>query len=210
MRLFLALLLILAPLHAEVDTGPLADWLNAQTKVKSLEADFNQERRLPALKNPVKTPGSLTMTREGKMRWELGEPAKTVAVSDGQNITLIDIAKKQANTMSADSPRARPFTMLSNEALRGGMDGFTQAFELVKAETVDGIYQLTTKPKDSKMRRNVKWVFFYIDPKKDELRAMAIELDDKSHVYTSFSNVRFNRKIPDSRFQYDLSGFDTK
>ncbi|GAA5482540.1 LolA family protein [Haloferula sargassicola] len=202
------LFLIFATLvHAEVDTAPLARWLEAQKSVRSLDADFIQERTLPALKKPVSTPGRLTLVMPGKLRWDLGQPAKTIAVSDGETMTLVDVQKKRARQLDADSSKARSFSLLGDDALHGGLDGFTKAFELVESRMTDGIYQLTTRPKDRRMRDKVGYVFFDIDPATNRLRALEVRLDDKSRIRTVFKNTRLNADVPADRFKVDLSGY---
>ncbi|MBB5353092.1 outer membrane lipoprotein carrier protein [Haloferula luteola] len=208
MRHFLLCLgLTVLSAHADLDTAPLRAWLEAQKKVQSLDADFTQERTLPALKKPVSTPGRLTLSKPGKLRWDLGTPPKTIAVSDGETITLIDVEKKRAMRLDADSSRARSFTLLGDKALSGGLDGFTEAFELVESRVTEGIYQLTTRPKDRRMRDKVDYVFFDIDPKTQQLRALELRLDDKSRIRTIFRNTRLNAKVEADRFAVDLSGF---
>ncbi|MCH7228867.1 outer membrane lipoprotein carrier protein LolA, partial [Haloferula sp. A504] len=125
MRLLLVLLLSL-PLHAETDTAPLEAWLKRQSEIHTLQADFIQQRTLPALKKPVETPGKLWMGENGKLRWELGTPPKTIAVSNGAEVTFVDVAKQRAKVMDAESSEARSFTMLSGESMQGGLDGFLE------------------------------------------------------------------------------------
>lgn len=206
MRL-LFLLLLAVTARAEVDTGPLKAWLEGQKSVKTLDAEFTQERTLAALKKPVSTPGRLTLAKPGKLRWDLGDPPKTIAVSDGETMTLVDVEKKRARRLDADSSRARSFSLLGDDALNGGLEGFTQAFELVESRVTNGIYQLTTRPKDRRMRDQIGYVFFDIDPSTNQLRALEIRLDDKSRIRTVFRNTRINPKVPDSRFQVDLTGY---
>ncbi|MCU0795683.1 MAG: outer membrane lipoprotein carrier protein LolA [Akkermansiaceae bacterium] len=210
MRFLALLLLSTAFLRADVDTAPLEAWLKRQASVRSLEADFIQERTLPSLKKPVTTPGTLTIARPGKLRWDLGKPAKTIAVSDGTTITLFDVEKKQARRISADSSRAKSFSMLGDKSFSGGLEGFTQAFDLVESRMTDGIYQLTTRPKDRSMRGKVGYVFFDIDPAKSELRAIELRLDDKSRIRTIFTKTRFNTDIPADRFAPSTEGYEVR
>lgn len=212
MRLLPILLFALTPLlHAEVEnTAPLEAWLERQASIETLQADFTQERRLPALKEPVSTPGSLTLVSDGSLRWTLGQPPKTVAISDGETVRLIDIAEQEARELSADSARAKPFTLLGDKALNGGLEGFREIFELVEVRMSRGIYQLTTRPRKGAMRRRVPWVFFDIDPEKRELRALEVELEDDTRIRTVFRNTRFNEEIPASRFEFDLSGYEIR
>lgn len=208
MRLIACLLAALTIIaSAELDTAPLEAWLAKQGSVTSLEADFIQERTLPALRKPVSTPGTFSMQKPGKMRWELGKPAKTLAVSDGTTMTLIDVDKKRARQISADSARAKPFTLLADGALNGDLEGFKKTFDLVESRVTDGIYQLTARPRDRSLRDKVQWVFLDIDPKTQLLRAMEIRLDDKSRIRTIFSNSKINPKLPADRFTADLTGY---
>ena len=211
MRLLGLLFACLGIVHAgEVDTQPLSAWLERQTSIKSIQTDFTQERTLPALKKPVTSPGTMTMVRGGGMRWDLGEPLKTTAISDGETLQFIDHEKKQARSIPADSSRARSFTLLGDSALSGGLEGFTKVFELVESRVTDGIYQLTARPKQRAMRDKVSWVYFDIDTRKNELRAMAMQLDDKSRIRTVFQNPRFNVQVPKNHFEIDLSGYKVR
>ena len=213
MRLFALLTLALAaiaPLQAEVDTAPLAAWLERQSEIRSVQADFIQERKLPALKKPVETPGTLSLSRPGKLRWELGKPVKTIAVSDGETMTLVDLAKNEARTLPADSPRAKQFTFLADGSFGGSLEGFTRAFELVESRVTNGIYQLTVRPKNRSLRDRAPWMFLDIDPKRDELRAFEVQLEDGSRIRTIFTRSRFNVAIPEDRFTVDLSGVKVK
>jgi outer membrane lipoprotein carrier protein len=195
---------------AGLDTRPLEAWLAKQKTMRTLEADFIQERQLPALKKPVSTPGHLTLAKPGKLRWDLGEPPKTIAVSDGNRITLVDVDRKRAMRIDRDSPRARSFTILGDDALDGGLDGFREAFELVESRVTDGIYQLTARPKDRSVRKQVDYVFFDIDPKTSMLRALELRLDDKSRIRTVFTRTRLNPKVPGDRFAVDLTGYTVR
>ncbi|MEM1082597.1 MAG: outer membrane lipoprotein carrier protein LolA [Verrucomicrobiota bacterium] len=210
MRFLILVIALSATAAAELDTAPLEGWLAKQATVSSLEADFVQERKLPALKKPVSTPGRFSMQRPGKLRWELGKPVKTLAISDGKTMTLVDVAKKRARKVDADSARAKPLTLLADGALNGGLEAFEQNFDLVESRVTNGIYQLTARPKERSMRDKVSWVFLDIDTRTSLLRAMEVRLDDKTRIRTIFSNPKLNPKIPAERFTTDLSGYTVR
>lgn len=210
MRLLFLLVALCSCVRADLDTVPLEAWLAKQSSVDSLEAEFVQQRKLPALKKPVSTPGHFSMQRPGKLRWELGKPVKTLAISDGNTMTLVDVAKKRARKVSAGSARAKPFTLLADGALNGSLEDFKKTFILVESRVTNGIYQLTARPKDRSLRDKVSWVFLDIDTKTRLLRAMEIRLDDKSRIRTIFSNPKINPKLPADRFTADLSGYKVR
>lgn len=209
MRHLLVLLSLISIARAELDLAPLQAWIGKQKTLKTLDADFVQERSLPSLKRPVSTPGRMRMLRPGKLRWELGDPVKTMAVSDGSTMTLVDLVKKRGQRIEADSAKARQFTMLSDAAFRD-LASFQETFELVESRVVDGIYQLTVKPKARAMRKQVSWMFLDIDTRTKELRAMALELSDKSRIRTVFTRTRINGKIDPAIFSPDLAGYSIR
>ncbi|MBK1881043.1 outer membrane lipoprotein carrier protein LolA [Luteolibacter pohnpeiensis] len=207
MRSLLCSIVLIASAHAQ--DAVLQSWLEHQAEVKSLDATFTQERKLPALKNPVVTPGRISFQKPDKIRWQLGEPTETLAVSDGKTLTMIEEADKTARQIPADSPRAARFTALTGSAF-ANPTAFTDAFEIVEKRVTLGIHQYTLKPKDRKFRSQVPWVFIDIDPEKNELRAFELELKDKSRLRTVFHNPKFNQVLPDSLFTPDLTGYSVK
>jgi outer membrane lipoprotein carrier protein len=206
MRFLVALLTLISVARAELDLKPLETWIGKQKTLESLDAEFVQERKLPSLKKPISTPGRMRMVRPGKLRWELGNPVKTLAVSDGTTMTLLDVAKKRGKKIEAGSPEAKQFTLLSDEAFRD-LAGFQATFELIESRMSGSIYQLTVRPKDKTMRKHVSWMFLDIDTKTQELRAMDLEMDDKTRIRTVFSNAKINAKVDPAVFTVATEGF---
>lgn len=207
MRLFLALLFLVIPVVA--DETALETWLKRQSSISSLDAAFTQERKLPALKNPTTTEGRLCFVKPDKIRWQLGDPFETLAVSDGTTLTLVESGTKTARRTGVNSPQAARFSLLSGRAF-DSPETFYQAFEIIEARVTSGIHQYTLKAKDRRVRSQIPWIFLDIDPEKNELRALEMELQDKSRLRTVFHNPRFNVKLDDALFKPDLTGYDVK
>ncbi len=188
------------------DTRALEAWLARQPSIRSLEAGFTQERRLPTLKQPIVTPGRVAMQRPDKLRWELGEPAATIAVSDGVKLTLIDVAAKAARRMDADSPQAREFTLLAGEAFRD-ISSFRKAFEIEDQRANEGVHQYTLRPLDRRLRAKMPRLILEIDAAAKELRAIELELADRSRIRSVFHAVKINPPMDATRFQPSLEGF---
>lgn len=200
-------LLLLATAHAQ---NPALDaWLQRQSTITTLDSTFTQERKLPALKSPTLTEGRLSFSKPDKIRWQLGTPFETLAVSDGKTLTLLEAATHTARQTDADSPQAARFSLLTGKAFQS-TETFYQTFEIIESHVISGIHQFTLKAKDRRLRSQIPWIFLDIDPQKSELRALEIELQDKSRVRTVFKNPRFNTALPDSLFQPDLTGYSVK
>jgi outer membrane lipoprotein carrier protein len=209
MPLRISCLLLLLAVNLPADNSVLDAWLRHQAGIKTLEAEFTQERRLPGLKKAVSTPGKLSFARPGRVRWELGDPPVTLVLSDGTNFTLIDYGNKRARRVAADSPQAARFSMMAGKGFQNA-EQFHAMFEVAAHRVESGIHQYTLKPRDRKTRGQLPWVFLDIDPRRNELRAMELELNDKSRIRTVFQEPRFNTKLSDALFTADLSGLRVK
>ena len=209
MHRFLSLLPLLLLATAHADNVPLDAWLQRQASITSVDAAFTQERKLPALKAPISTPGRMSFVKPDKIRWQLGNPPETLAISDGTSLTLIDASAKTARRTSVDSPQAARFSLLSGRAFQSA-ESFYQTFEIIESRVTAGIHQYTVKAKDRRIRNQMPWIFLDIDPKQIELRALEFELQDKSRIRTVFHNPRFNQKLDPSLFQPDLAGYGVK
>lgn len=203
------MILTLAATLVRGDEAVLDAWLKRQASVRSLDTAFIQERKLPSLKNPVTTPGRLSFSKPDKVRWQLGEPAETLAISDGHTFTLIDTASKTARRVPADSPQATRFSLLTGDGF-SSPQAFRESFEIIGHRVVTGIHQFTIKPRERRLRGQVPWIFLDIDPRKNELRALEFEFKDKSRIRTIFTAPRLNANLPANLFQPDLTGYQIK
>lgn len=194
---------------AKADNAVLEAWLKKQPSILTLDATFIQERRLPALKNPISTRGRLIFKKPDQFCWQLGEPAETLAISDGTTLTLIQTKEKSAYQFSADSPKAAQFSLLSGKAFESG-ESFNQAFEVIDSRVVSGIHQYTLKPKERKLRKQVPWIFLDIEPTQNSLTAMELELQDKSRIRNIFQNLRINKEVDAAVFKPNFSELTIK
>lgn len=205
--ILLFLCLSVAASHA--DEAPLNAWLERQSQMRSLDVRFTQERKLPALKEPVRTPGRLSFRKPATVRWQLGDPAETVITGDGEKITLVDHREKEVREIDADSPQAARFAMLGGREF-GDAATFRETFEVHGHREISGIHQYTLRPRDRRTRARVPWVFLDIDPGKNELRALEIQMQDGSRVRSVFHNPRINPTLPDAHFNVDAEGYDRR
>src|SRR5690349_18064255 len=64
-------------------------WLAAQTNVHSWSADFVQTRSLKSLTQPLTASGHVWFEAPNRFRWELGQPAQTIAVRAADELLVI-------------------------------------------------------------------------------------------------------------------------
>ena len=72
----------------------LQRWINGQKNLDSLAIDFRQERLLKGLRKPIVSQGKISLDRRGLMRWQVGDPPKTIAVYRDKEVMVLHPAKK--------------------------------------------------------------------------------------------------------------------
>src|SRR5689334_7596200 len=74
----------------------IANWLSAQSGLKTWTADFTQTRRLKTLKQPLRSQGHLVFAAPNNFRWQLGDPAQTIAIRNSNEMSVIYPKLKRA------------------------------------------------------------------------------------------------------------------
>src|SRR5512141_1808675 len=85
----LFLLMIETCVHGADLSPAVAKWLNAQTNIHSWSAEVVQTRILKTLTQPTTAKGHVWFEAPTRFRWELGKPAKTIAVREPQELLVI-------------------------------------------------------------------------------------------------------------------------
>src|ERR1041385_3075604 len=91
------------PLFAADTNAVLAGWFASQTNLHTWSADFTQTRALKALTQPLVTAGRLYFAVPNQFRWELGRPAKTIALRQAADMYVIYPLLKRAERYPLDA-----------------------------------------------------------------------------------------------------------
>lgn len=217
--LFVALLLFVAlPTFAyagaPVDVAPLKKWVESQDRYRSMSSEFKQTRILSTLRTPLSSPGRLWFSAPGSIRWELGEPAKTVIVKKPGSVLVISPAKKRAErhagAMESLPESAQAAMSLLQFPIAKNYAEFQQKFEVQALSSQGTIYDVSLALKDPEARKMVTLCQLQFDSSTNMIRKLSLEFRDGSALRNEFSEVRLNPKIDPSIFEYDLTGFEVK
>jgi outer membrane lipoprotein carrier protein len=210
---FLLLLLIVRATHAAapLDLAPVKKWIARQDELRTVQADFTQTRALRALRSPVASPGRLVFATPSMLRWELGEPAKTVVLRKGDTYWLIQPSKKKAQRLSASSigeqGGAKGFAMMEFPIAKDFAD-FQKKFEILEVATEGWTCRLAILPRDSQAKKFLSALKIEFDTRSGHMLSMEMVTREGSSMRNEFSNVRTNEKIDRRMFEYDLTGFE--
>ena len=211
--LILSLLLVTSPLFAadDLDLTPLKKWITRQREVRTVQADFTQTRSFHALKDPLTSPGRIYFSVPHSFRWEVGDPAKTIVIRQGEAAYLIQPAKKRAQRFAAADlakPGGTNSLPMLNFPLADSFEDFNRQFE-VKAISVEGTRcHAELQPRDMQSQKFLAGLQLDFDTATGYLIAFEARTRDGSMMRNDFSNVRFNAKLDPQVFDYDFTGYD--
>ncbi|MEM1297226.1 MAG: outer membrane lipoprotein carrier protein LolA [Verrucomicrobiota bacterium] len=195
-----------------INLDPLKNWIANQGEIESLICDFTQERKLRTLKKPLVADGQFWFKGPDQFRWELGKPARSVAIHSGDVLTVLDVPKKKAevtDTSGEEDERAR-FAAYFDLSFPRRWDTFTENFEVLALNRVGDEWHAHVSPKSRKAMRGIKTMTFYIGVAEDNLLGFALSVKDGSTISTRFRDIKENASVPDSAFQISLDGYKVK
>ena len=194
-----------------LDLGPVKKWIARQEEFRSVQADFTQTRALRALRSPVAIPGRIWFNTPNSLRWELGDPAKTIVLRKGDTYLLVQPAKKKAQRLSAakigPEGGAKGFAMMEFP-LASDFAEFQRKFEVLGVKTGDTRCDLDLLPRDAQARKFLSALKIAFDTTTGHLISFEMVTRDGSSMRNDFTNVRLNPKIDRRVFEYDLTGFE--
>jgi outer membrane lipoprotein-sorting protein len=195
---------------AAAELNPVVtSWLNAQTNIQSWSADFVQTRSLKTLAQPTRESGHVWFAAPNKFRWELGHPAKTIAVRAAQELLIIYPLLKRVERY----PLTGNQTSLWRDALALLEAGFprTQAemqaqYNIVGQTVKDEKCELTLQPKSAAARRMMPQIRIDFDLARSTLLGTELEFADHSTMRNDFKDPTRNPPIDPRLFSPDIPG----
>jgi outer membrane lipoprotein-sorting protein len=209
MKLNFAFLCVLLPFcsNVEVLAAPLnpavSSWLNAQTNVKTWTADFLQTRSLKSLTQPLIAKGHVWFAAPNRFRWELGNPAQTIAVRATNEMLVIYPRLKRVERFSLSGVQAGPW----KDALALLEAGFPRDAEQLESQynildqvVQDPVVKLVLQPKSAAARRMMPQIQIEFDRRDLALHATELQFADGSILRNDFSNAVLNPPVTAEQF----------
>ncbi len=193
-----------APAAAPDARAVVDAWLAAQSHVTNWSADFVQTRFLKTLRQPLVSTGHVWYARPNSFRWELGRPAQTLAVRDGDTLQILYPRLERVERYSLDAARSGPL----GEAL-GLLDAgfprdhadFAARFRLLALVPESGHWRLDLEPLGPAARRMMPSIRLVLDATNYVLLANEIAFPDGSRIRNDFSGALRNSPFPSDTFR---------
>ena len=200
----LALLLATLETSAADTNSVIAAWLSAQTNMSTWSADFIQTRWLKVLNQPLVSTGHVWFARPNRFRWELGNPAQTIAVRDAEQLQVIYPRLKRVEQYPLNGDKSGPL----GEAL-GLLDAgfpknradFDTRFRLLTLQASNDAWLLELQPASASARRVMPVIRVTLAQTNFALLANELEFPDGSRMRNDFRQAALNADFPADIFK---------
>jgi outer membrane lipoprotein-sorting protein len=165
-------------------------------RLRSLQADFTQEKHLKILARPLISHGTLTFQAPGSLRWEYLKPLHTILLlHEGRIDKLIerDGRFEQDNGAGVDAMR------IVLQDIGSWLDGRFSDNPLF-AVSRTGVQMLVLRPKDPGMETVISRIELYLGAREGVVERITIVEGEEARTELIFSRVVLNQEIPAQRF----------
>src|SRR2546423_1082149 len=190
------------------ETGPLLTrWLNAQTNIQTWSADFVQTRTLKSLVQPLTATGHVWFAMPNRFRWELGNPAKTIAVRAPQELLIFYPRLKRVERFPLTSEQTGPW----REALALLEAGFPRSraeleerYNILSQIFTGPLGEVVLQSKSAAARKMMPQIKINFDTQDLSLRGTELQFADGSTMRNDFQNAVLNPKPDEQLFSTQI------
>jgi outer membrane lipoprotein-sorting protein len=196
-------LFLCSGLNVGADDELLDRWFAAQAKIETWSANVTQTRTLKALKDPLTTDGRVWFSAPNRFRWELGEPARTVAVRSGDTMSILYPLLKRAERYPLDESASGPWRdalTLLEAGFPRDRETLERQFELGAIEDGGEPVKLTLMPRSQNARKLISKVVIEFGRDSLNLHATELSFADGSKMRNDFRDAVINPPLEASLF----------
>ena len=185
----------------------LRNWFAAQPALKTWSADFTQTRVLKTLQQPLRSEGRLVFSAPNNFRWQLGDPALTIAVRNSNEMTVIYPKLKRAERYPLDGAGDEPWRealALMDAGFPSDQTDFEKRFRLASVYYKDDIAELRMEPRNLMARKFMSEIRLYVSLVDFSMVANQLTFSDGSTLRNDFKNMVRNPEIPKDAFHSEV------
>jgi outer membrane lipoprotein carrier protein len=185
----------------------LNTWLSAQKDIRTWSADFTQTRAFKALTQPLTATGHVWFVAPDRFRWELRQPAQTIAVRQTNQVMVIYPRLKRAEIYPLGGEQRSPWqdtlALLEAGFPRSAAD-IESRFRVLSVSNVSETVQLNLQPKSTAARRWVSQIQIVFATNNLALLSTELRFPDGSSLRNDFTNATLNAALDEALFNPKL------
>jgi outer membrane lipoprotein-sorting protein len=182
-------------------------WLAVQTNLQSWTADFTQTRSLKVLAEPLVATGKVWVA-PGRFRWELGDPAQTIALRLPDQLLIIYPRLKRAEKYPLNGVAPGPIKdalALLDATLPRDRASLDASFRLLTAAETNSTLQVTLQPRSASARKFITEIGIAFRTDDFAIAFTEMKFADGSSLRNDFTNVALNAPIDPAKFEPQLT-----
>jgi outer membrane lipoprotein-sorting protein len=203
---FLFLLAVL-PARAAEPSPVLDTWFSAQTNLHSFTADVIQTRTLKVLSQPLVSMGKVWVVVPNRFRWEIGQPAQTIALRQPETLFLIYPRLKRAEKYALNDNQPGPLRemlgLLEASFPRSRAD-LESHFRVLSVTQTNANWELLLQPRNALARQMMAEIGITVRTNDYSLAATEMIFADGSQMRNDFTNVVLNPSLGEDIFDAKL------
>ena len=172
-----------------------------------MSADFTQTRNFKALTQPLTARGRIWFVAPDRFRWELGQPAQTIALRQTNQMMVIYPRLHRAEVYPLGGEQRNPWqdTLALMEAgfPRNATD-LEGRFRILSASNVSDRVELNLQPNSAAARRWVSRIQIVFATNTLALLATELRFSDGSTLRNDFTNATVNAPVDEALFNPKL------
>lgn len=185
----------------------LTSWLSAQTNIHTWSAEFVQTRKLQALTQPLTATGQVWFAAPNRFRWELGNPAQTIAVRQPDQMLVIYPRLKRVEKYPLTGDQTGPWkdTLALLEAgFPRSQTELESRFRIIAQTTTNATHEVTLQPRSASARRMMPQIKIAFATNDFSLCATELQFADGSTLRNDFTRAQLNPALDENLFQPKL------
>ena len=191
--------------RADETNSVLDAWFAAQKTLHTWSADFVQTRALKTLTQPLVARGHIAFAVPNEFRWELGQPAQTIALRHGDEMFVIYPRLKRAERypLGAGAPGEWRDTMARLAAgFPHDRKEFEVQFQILSLTETNGAWQFSLQPKSALARRMMPELRIALATNDFSLAGTELIIVDGSRMRNDFTNAVLNPALDEKLFEW--------
>lgn len=192
---------------AQPSAALLDRWISAQTNLHTWTADCTQTRSLKVLSQPLVSDGKVWVMVPDRFRWELGQPAQTVALRQPDQLLILYPRLKRVEKYPLRGVQPGPWkdalALLEASFPRSRAD-LESHFRVLSVTETNSMMQVTLQPKSASARKFMAEIQVNVSTNGFSPLATELRFSDGSSMRNDFTNVVINAPVGQDLFDVKL------
>jgi outer membrane lipoprotein-sorting protein len=188
---------------ADSGTALLDQWISAQTNLHTWTADCTQTRSLKVLSQPLVARGKVWVVVPDRFRWELGQPAQTIAMRLPDQFLIVYPRLKRVEKYPLGGVQPGPWkdalALLEASFPRSRAD-LDSHFRVLSVTETNSLMQVTLQPKSVSARKFMAEIEISVNIRGFTPVATEMRFSDGSSMRNDFANIVVNTPIAPELF----------